>query len=93
MANSGRKTSNASRTVSASSTSARAKGMRFGLWFGSDSSDDAANWERDAACLLDYHRRLGIDYFKMDSMKLLSPRGPESVVAVFAQKELRYNKV
>ena len=53
---------------------ARAKGMRFGLWFGPDSSDDAANWERDAACLLDYHRRLGIDYFKMDSMKLLSPR-------------------
>ncbi len=53
---------------------ARAKGMRFGLWFGPDSSDDAANWARDADCLLDYHRRLGIDYFKMDSMKLLSPR-------------------
>ena len=53
---------------------ARAKGLRFGLWFGPDSSDDAANWERDADCLLDYHRRLGIDFFKMDSMKLLSPR-------------------
>ena len=52
---------------------ARAKGLRFGLWFGPDSSGDAANWERDADCLLDYHRRLGIDYFKMDSMKLLSP--------------------
>jgi len=49
------------------------KGMRFGLWFGPDSSGDAANWERDAACLLDYHRRLGIDYFKMDSMKLFTP--------------------
>ena len=48
------------------------KGMRFGLWFGPDSSDDAANWEKDADCLLDYHRRLGIDYFKMDSMKLYS---------------------
>lgn len=52
---------------------AKEKGMRFGLWFGPDSSDDAANWERDADCLLDYHRRLGIDFFKMDSMKLLSP--------------------
>ena len=52
---------------------AREHGMRFGLWFGPDSSNDAANWERDADCLLDYHRRLGIDYFKMDSMKLHSP--------------------
>lgn len=49
------------------------KGMRFGLWFGPDSSDDAVNWKRDAECLLDYHRRLGIDYFKLDSMKLLTP--------------------
>ena len=49
------------------------KGLRFGLWFGPDSSDDAANWQKDADCLLDYHGRLGIDYFKMDSMKLYSP--------------------
>ena len=52
---------------------AKEKGMRFGLWFGPDSSDEAANWEKDADCLLDMHRRLGIDYFKMDSMKLHSP--------------------
>ena len=52
---------------------AKERGMRFGLWFGPDSSDDAANWERDADCLIDMHRRLGIDYFKMDSMKLHSP--------------------
>ena len=51
---------------------AREKGMRFGLWFGPDSSDDAANWEKDADCLLDMYRRLGIGYFKMDSMKLHS---------------------
>ena len=51
---------------------AKEKGMRFGLWFGPDSSNEAANWQRDADCLLDYHRRLGIDYFKMDSMKLMS---------------------
>ena len=49
------------------------RGMRFGLWFGPDSSDDAVNWKRDAECLLDYHRRLGIDYFKLDSMKLTTP--------------------
>ena len=48
------------------------KGMRFGLWFGPDSSDEAANWEKDVACLLDFHRRLGIDFFKLDSIKLYS---------------------
>lgn len=53
------------------------KGMRFGLWFGPDSSDEAANWQRDADCLLDYHKRLGIDYFKMDSMKLYSTLAQE----------------
>ena len=49
------------------------KGMRFGLWYGPDSSNDAVNWEKDVDCLLDFHRRLGIDYFKLDSMKLYTP--------------------
>ena len=52
---------------------AKEKGMRFGLWFGPDSSGEAANWERDADWLLGMHRTLGIDYYKMDSMKLRSP--------------------
>ena len=62
---------------------AREKGMRFGLWFGPDSSDEAANWEKDADSLLDMHRRLGIDYFKMDSMKLRSPLALERNRAMF----------
>ncbi len=45
------------------------KGVRFGLWFGPDSSNDAANWERDADWLLKLHRECGVDYFKLDSMK------------------------
>lgn len=48
---------------------AREKGMKFGLWFGPDSSNDAAKWQQDADCLLEYHRKLGIDYYKIDSMK------------------------
>ena len=44
-------------------------GVRFGLWFGPDSSNDAANWERDADWLLKLHRECGVDYFKLDSMK------------------------
>ena len=62
---------------------AKERGLRFGLWFGPDSSDEAANWERDADCLLDMHRRLGIDYFKMDSMKLRSPLALERNHAMF----------
>ena len=52
---------------------AREKGLKFGLWFGPDSTDDAKYWEKDAELLLALHRRLGIDYFKLDSMKTLTP--------------------
>lgn len=45
------------------------RGIRFGLWFGPDSSHDAANWERDADWLLKLHRDCGISYYKLDSMK------------------------
>jgi alpha-galactosidase len=48
---------------------ARDKGMNFGLWFGPDSSNDAANWQKDADHLLKFHREAGINYFKIDSMK------------------------
>lgn len=45
------------------------KGVRFGLWYAPDSSNDAANWERDADWILKLHGECGIDYFKLDSMK------------------------
>ena len=48
---------------------AAARGLRLGLWFGPDSSEDAANWRRDADLLVKMHRELGIDYFKIDSLK------------------------
>lgn len=48
---------------------AAAKGMKMGLWFGPDSANDFANWRKDADLLLDIHRRLGIDYFKIDGVK------------------------
>ena len=48
---------------------AKAKGLRFGLWYGPDSSNDCENWERDADWLLKLHRESGVDYFKLDSMK------------------------
>lgn len=45
------------------------RGVRFGLWFGPDSSNDAENWERDADWLLKLHGECGVDYYKLDSMK------------------------
>ena len=62
---------------------AAAKGMGLGLWFGPDSSHDAANWERDADLLLDYHRTLGINYFKIDSLKTRSPQSLQNQAALF----------
>ena len=53
---------------------AREKGMRFGLWYGPDSSDEASNWRRDADLLLSLYRKLGVQYFKIDSLKTMTPR-------------------
>lgn len=50
---------------------AKSHGMKIGLWYGPDSSNDAANWERDANRLLDFFKD-GISYFKIDSMKSTS---------------------
>ena len=62
---------------------AASKGMGLGLWFGPDSSNDAANWERDADLLLDFHRTLGISYFKIDSLKTRSSVSLERQSALF----------
>jgi alpha-galactosidase len=47
-------------------------GMKLGLWFGPDSSDQYSNWNRDATLLLKLHRESGIDCFKLDSYALRS---------------------
>lgn len=62
---------------------AASKGMGLGLWFGPDSSNDAANWERDADLLLGFHRTLGISYFKIDSLKTRSSVSLERQSALF----------
>jgi alpha-galactosidase len=47
--------------------------MQLGLWFGPDSWQDFANWQRDAACLLDFYHRLGIAHFKLDGIRMDTP--------------------
>ena len=61
------------------------KGMRFGLWFGPDSSNDFRHWEDDAACLLGYYRDLGIEYFKIDSVTIRSGAAFERQEEMFAR--------
>ncbi len=58
------------RGLSPLTAAAAKKGLSMGLWFGPDSTDDASNWERDADCLLAFHRQFGIRHFKIDSLKL-----------------------
>ena len=64
---------------------AKAKGLRFGLWFGPDSSNDFRHWEDDANCLLGYFREFGIEYFKMDSVTIRSGVGLERQERMFAR--------
>lgn len=62
---------------------ARKHGMRFGLWFSPDSSNDFANWQRDVQTILGLHRDLGIDYVKVDGVHLRSPIGARNLQAFF----------
>lgn len=55
--------------LQATAAAAKSKGMGFGLWFAPDSSNDFANWEKDAAVLIDYYQRLGVRHVKVDGVK------------------------
>ncbi len=59
-------------------------GQRLGLWFAPDSADDFANWRADADTLLDLHKRHGIDFFKLDGIKLRTVRGEGNLQKFFA---------
>lgn len=54
---------------------ARKAGKELALWFSPDSSNDFANWEEDAAILLDLYHRHGIRAFKLDGIKLRTRLG------------------
>ena len=66
---------------------ARGRGMQFGLWFGPDSANDFENWERDVEVLVDLHRRVGVNYFKLDGVKIRSKLG-ETRFGQFCEKVL-----
>jgi alpha-galactosidase len=54
-------------------------GMKFGLWFAPDSSNESQNWKLDAEAILRLHRELDINFFKIDALKLKTRLGEERV--------------
>jgi alpha-galactosidase len=58
---------------------ADARGMRVGLWYAPDSSDNFANWNRDAQQVLQLHREQGISYIKIDGVKVHAALGERNL--------------
>lgn len=50
----------------------RRHGLRLGLWYAPDSSNEMENWEKDASALLRYWREFDVCHFKLDAIKLHS---------------------
>ncbi len=57
---------------------ANENGIRLGLWFSPDSSNNFANWEKDSTNLLNIHKKYGIKAFKMDGVGLRNKIGEEN---------------
>jgi alpha-galactosidase len=59
------------------------KGLRFGLWFAPDSTNDLFNWRRDADAILRRHHELGIEFFKIDAVLLDKPQSETNLRSLF----------
>lgn len=57
--------------------------MKFGLWYAPDSSNDFANWQRDANRILELWRNDGVLYFKFDSIVMSTPTAEQHVQQMF----------
>lgn len=49
---------------------AKSLGVEIGLWFGPDSANDFANYEKDIETLMHFYNTYGIRYFKLDGVKI-----------------------
>jgi alpha-galactosidase len=61
----------------------RAAGLKLGLWYSPDSSNEFANWERDADQLSALGTAYGVRHIKIDGVKLSSRRAEERLQAMF----------
>ena len=62
---------------------ARERGIGFGLWFGPDKTADNALWKLDAETLLDFYRKHGIRYFKIDGIEMGSAKAFGNIRRMF----------
>jgi len=60
-------------------------GMQIGLWYSPDSSGSFANWERDAAMLLELHRAHGVEHFKIDGVNARDRAGCANLQRMFSR--------
>lgn len=74
---------------------ARENGIEMGLWFSPDSTNDYANWRRDADTVLGHWRENGITHFKVDGVNIASKRGERNylrfVEAVYRESGNKVN--
>lgn len=63
------------RGLDAVAEAVRRRGMQLGLWYVVDPHNDYANAARDAEKILEMHRRLGANYFKLDGVSIRSRVG------------------
>lgn len=61
---------------------AHGHGMRLGLWFAPDSTDDFARYEQDAETLIGLYRTYGVYHFKIDGVKIRSKKGERNFHAL-----------
>lgn len=64
---------------------AHSLGVRLGLWFSPDSTDNFKNWQRDVETLVELHQKYGIAAFKMDGVKFTSKIGEEHLTCLLRE--------
>lgn len=64
---------------------ARQRGLRLGLWYAPDSSDDFRNHDRDADTILALWHRYGVCHYKLDGIKIHSPGGERNLRKLLAR--------
>ncbi len=64
---------------------AETRGIRLGLWFSPDSSDEFAHWQRDAETILHLYRAYHASVIKLDGVKLRTPLARRRFAALMQQ--------
>lgn len=62
---------------------ARAQGIELGLWFAPDSSNDFANWQRDAETVNRLRQDYGVRHFKFDAINTPTPEAEDNLRRLF----------